>query len=46
MTFAICMLLSYPMGIANRYVKDTTGRLLFGIVFGIVLQYQMFGPGI
>ena len=45
MTFTICMLLSYPMGIANRYVKNTTGRLLTGIVFGMILQYQMFGSG-
>lgn len=45
MTFVVCMLLSFPIGYVNRFAYDTNKRLWMGVIFGMLLQYQMFGLG-
>jgi hypothetical protein len=42
----VCMLLSYLFGYVNRFINDPTKRLIFGLISGIFLQFQMYGPGI
>jgi hypothetical protein len=42
----ITMMLSFPIGYINRYLKNNYIRLIYGLLTGILLQYQMFGSGI
>lgn len=40
-----CVLISYPIGVFNYYIKSATIRLWYGLITGIALQYTMFGNG-
>lgn len=37
------MLLTFPLGYINRFLKTPKIRLLFGFITGAVLQFQMYG---
>jgi hypothetical protein len=39
------MLLSFPIGYLNRFIKDPQTRLVFGFLTGFILQFQMYGNG-
>jgi hypothetical protein len=39
------MLLTFPIGYLNRYIKNTYLRLWYGLICGFILQYQMYGMG-
>lgn len=41
----VCMFFTFPLGYINRFIYNTKARLIFGLVTGIILQYQMFGIG-
>lgn len=42
MNFTISMLLTYPVGFINRYIKTPQMRLYYGLLTGMMLQYQLF----
>ena len=37
---------SFPLGIINHYIKNRTIRLWYGLIFGVLLQYSLYGSGI
>lgn len=41
---AICS--SIPLGIFNYFLSNTTVRLVYGLIFGILLQYVLYGTGV
>jgi hypothetical protein len=41
--FLVCMLLTYPLAFFNRFIKDSNSRLLYGLITGLILQYQLYG---
>lgn len=40
------MLLTYPLAFINRFIKNSTSRLLYGFITGLILQYQLYGLAI
>jgi hypothetical protein len=42
LNFVVSMFLGFPLGYFNRYIKSPKARLLFGLITGMMLQYQMF----
>jgi hypothetical protein len=42
MNFTISMFLTFPLGFINRYIKTPQMRLYYGLITGMMLQYQMF----
>jgi hypothetical protein len=39
----VCMLLSFPVGYFNRFVRGDKNRLYYGMITGMILQFQMYG---
>jgi hypothetical protein len=37
------MLLTFPLGYINRFIKTPITRLWYGLITGVLLQYQMYG---
>jgi hypothetical protein len=38
----VCLLSAFPLGFCTRFFKNLNLRLMYGIIFGILLQYQMY----
>lgn len=43
LNLVVCMLLTFPLGYLNRYITNPVLRMIYGLVFGFLLQLQMYG---
>ena len=43
LNLVVCMLLTFPLGYINRYITSPKLRMIYGLVFGFLLQLQMYG---
>jgi hypothetical protein len=43
--FVACMISTFPLGYFNRFIKNRTIRLYYGLITGLILQYYMYGVG-
>jgi lysophospholipid acyltransferase len=39
----ISILITFPIGYLNHYIKGITPRLLYGLIFGVLVQFFMYG---
>ncbi len=42
LNLVVCMLLTFPLGYVNRYIQNPFLRMMYGLLFGFLLQLQMY----
>jgi hypothetical protein len=39
----MCLLITFPLAYINRFIETPNIRLIYGLVTGILIQFQMYG---